>query len=72
MKSRELCNVAVLASLRYESQLYSHINGAFRLRNSLDEIQTVIEHLQLTGGKTIKNFGMKVFDKYMAQKGVKK
>jgi len=72
LKSRELCNVAVLASLRYESQLYSHINGAFRLRNSLDEIQTVIEHLKLTGGKTIKNFGVKVLDRYMVQKGVKK
>ena len=72
LKSRELCNIAVLASLRYERQLYSHINGAFRSRNLLGDIETVIEHLQFTGGKAIKNFGMKVFDKYLIQKGVKK
>jgi len=71
LKSRELCNVAVLASLRYESQLYSHINGAFHSRNSLGDIETVIEHLHFTGGKAIKNFGMKVFEKYLIQKGVK-
>ena len=33
LKEREMCNVAVLCSLKYDSQLYSHINGAMRLKN---------------------------------------
>ena len=70
LKDRELCNVSVLASLKYESQLYSHINGAVKVNNSYNDIRKLINLLQLTGGITVKNFGMKVFGKYLKQKGV--
>lgn len=68
LKERELCNVSVLASLRYENQLYSHINGAFRLHNKLKEIELTLRYLQITGGITIQSFGLDIFAKFKKQK----
>lgn len=71
LKERELCNVSVLASLRYESQLYSHINGAYRLKNSIDDLTLLINSLKITGGVKIQKFGMLVFERFLSQKGMK-
>jgi 4-carboxymuconolactone decarboxylase len=65
LKERELCIVAILSSMKFESQLYSHINGAYRLNNSLDNIKEVIVRLEQVGGTSIKNFGLKVFSNYL-------
>ncbi len=68
LKEREMSIVAVLCSMKYESQLYSHINGAFRLANSLDEIKELITNLEQIGGKGVSNFGLKVFNSYLNSK----
>lgn len=65
LKERELCIVAMLSSMKFESQLYSHINGAYRLNNSLRIIKIVIVSLEQVGGMDIKNFGLRVLNEYI-------
>lgn len=68
LKEREMCIVAILSSMKYESQLYSHINGAFRLKNPREEIRIVITSLERIGGKSISEFGLKVFTLFFKNK----
>lgn len=68
LKEREMCIVAVLCSLKFEHQLYSHINGAYRLENSREQIKELILSLEQVGGKSVTNFGMKVFNSYFQSK----
>ena len=68
LKEREMCNVAVLCSLKYDSQLYSHINGAMRLKNSRENIRALITNLEQVGSKSISRFGMTVFKSYFKNK----
>jgi hypothetical protein len=35
----------MLAALKFEDQLYSHINGAYRLKAGIEEIESVIKNL---------------------------
>jgi 4-carboxymuconolactone decarboxylase len=72
MKERELCIVAVLTVLKFEDQLYSHINGAFRTKASIEEIQNVIESLSLIGNRNLSAFGLKVLNRYKKEKGMHK
>jgi alkylhydroperoxidase/carboxymuconolactone decarboxylase family protein YurZ len=72
MKERELCIVAVLTVLKFEDQLYSHINGAFRAKASIEEIQNVIESLSLIGNRNLSAFGLKVLNRYKKEKGMHK
>ena len=65
LKERELCIVAILSSMKFESQLFSHINGAYRLNNSLRIIKIVIVSLEQVGGMDIKNFGLRVLNEYI-------
>ncbi|MCW8961101.1 MAG: carboxymuconolactone decarboxylase family protein [Ignavibacteriaceae bacterium] len=69
-KERELCIVSVLSSLKFQDQLYSHINGAFRAKASINEIQTVIESIHLLGGKKLSNFGLGVLKRFEKEKGM--
>lgn len=69
LKKRELNNVAVLTVLKFDEQLYSHINGAFRTGSSIDEISSVILNLDLFEIKGLKEFGMKTIKKYIKKKG---
>ncbi|MBV6419451.1 MAG: hypothetical protein DAHOPDDO_00670 [Ignavibacteriaceae bacterium] len=69
-KERELCIVAVLAVLRFEDQLYSHINGAFRAKASVMEIKDVINYLELLGRKNLSSFGLRVLKRFKAEKGM--
>ena len=68
LRERELCIVATLAALKFEDQLYSHINGAFREKASVEEIQSVIESLTLIGEKNISVFGLRVLNRYKKEK----
>jgi alkylhydroperoxidase/carboxymuconolactone decarboxylase family protein YurZ len=68
LKDRELCIVAILCSMKFESQLYSHINGAYRLNNSLHIIKLVIVSLEHVGGMNIKTFGLEVFNEFIKTK----
>jgi 4-carboxymuconolactone decarboxylase len=70
-KQRELCVVAVLSVLGFEDQLYSHINGAFRARASIEEIRNVIETLSLFGKQSITKFGLKVLKRFERAKGIR-
>ena len=69
-KERELCIVAVLAALKYDEQLYSHINGAYRARATVAEIKRVIVNLNLVGRKNISSFGLGVLEKFEKVKGM--
>jgi 4-carboxymuconolactone decarboxylase len=69
-KERELCIVAILAAMKYEEQLYSHINGAFRAKASIEEIRSVIKNLSFFGNKNLSVFGLKVLDRYEKEKGM--
>jgi 4-carboxymuconolactone decarboxylase len=69
LKERELCIVSVLTALKFEDQLYSHINGALRLGATAKDIEQVIENISLLGKKSLAAFGKKVFNKYRKSKG---
>jgi 4-carboxymuconolactone decarboxylase len=71
LKEREMCIVAILCSMKYESQLYSHINGAFRLKNSSQEIKTIIVSLQQIAGRSVSDFGLEVFNSFLKTKNGK-
>ena len=71
LKEREMCIVAILSSMKYESQLYSHINGAFRLKNSFEEIRIVIISLEQVGANNISEFGLRVFNSFLKNKNSK-
>ncbi len=68
LKQRELNNVSVLTALKFEDQLYSHINGAFRTNSSKQQIERVINNLDFLDDKKISRFGMKILKTYLQQK----
>lgn len=70
MMERELCTVAVLTVLKFDDQLYSHINGAYRVKASSAEIRSVIKSLSFLGNKNLSVFGLKVLDRYEKGKGM--
>jgi len=70
LKERELCIVATLTALKFEDQLYSHINGAFRVKVSIEEIQNVIKDLSSIGNKSLSMFGLKVLNRFIKEKGM--
>ena len=55
-KERELCIVAVLAAMKFEEQLYSHVNGAVNAGASIEEIEIVIKNLDLLGKKKLSGY----------------
>ena len=69
-KERELCVVAVLTVLKFEEQLYSHINGAIRASASLTEIESVITNLDKISKRKFSTFGLKVLKRYKKEKGM--
>jgi alkylhydroperoxidase/carboxymuconolactone decarboxylase family protein YurZ len=69
-KERELCIVAVLSAMKFEEQLYSHINGAIRVKASVNEIEIVINNLDYLGSKKYSDFGKKVLSRYKKEKGM--
>lgn len=64
LKTRELLIVSILASLKYDEQLFSHIRGALRLRNSFDSLHKIITNLKLINQKDALSFGIKVLAKF--------
>ena len=69
MKERELMIISVLSAMKFENQLYSHINGAYRMKAKLDEIVEAIKILDLIDGKNRSKFGLKVLEKFLINKG---
>ncbi len=69
-KERELCIVAVLTAMKFEDQLYSHINGAMNAGISIEELQIVIKNLDLIGKNYLSGTGIKVLTRYRKEKGM--
>jgi len=69
-KERELCIVAVLTVMKFEDQLYSHLNGAIKAKATIEEIETVIKNLILIGKKNYSRLGEKVLSRYKVEKGI--
>jgi alkylhydroperoxidase/carboxymuconolactone decarboxylase family protein YurZ len=69
-KERELCIVSTLTVMKFEDQLYSHINGAYRAKASIKEIRNVIEILSSLGNRKLTSFGLKVLNRYIKEKGI--
>ena len=69
LKQRELNNVAVLTALKFEEQLYSHINGAIRSKAALDEVKRIMNNLEIFGRNDLTNFGLRVLNRYKMNKG---
>ena len=70
LKERELCIVSVLTALKFEDQLYSHVNGAFRVGATIGDIEQVIDNISLLGKKSLSTLGKKILKKYKKGKGV--
>ena len=70
LKQRELNNVSVLSALRFEDQLYSHINGAFRTKATKEQIERVIINLDYLGNSELSKFGLKILRTYLKQKSL--
>lgn len=68
LKDRELVNIAILTVLKFDEQLYSHINGAYRTGVKISNIEKLIESLKIFGRKGNSNFGRKVFMKFIEKK----
>jgi alkylhydroperoxidase/carboxymuconolactone decarboxylase family protein YurZ len=67
---REVCSIAVLTALKFESQLYSHINGGHRLGLHWTEIQNIIESLRLLDNIDCVKFGNKVLKNFVERKNL--
>ena len=70
LRKRELNIVAVLVVLRFEGQLYSHINGAIRTNTSIDQVRRVIKNLNVFDDIEMVKFGRKVLSRYLEDKGI--
>ncbi len=69
LREREVCSIAVLTALKFESQLYSHINGGHRTGLNWKEIKEVIDSLALLNKNDCVKFGRKVLDSFLKRKG---
>jgi 4-carboxymuconolactone decarboxylase len=69
-KERELSIVAVLSVMKFEDQLYSHINGAVKSDASIDEIEAVIVNLNLPGKRKNSVLGLRVLNRYKKNRGM--
>ncbi len=64
LKEREMAIVSMLVVLKYEDQLYSHINGALRQGIKVAEISELIDLLKIFNNKTYPDFGKRVLQKF--------
>ena len=67
-KEREVCIVSILAALKFRDQLYSHINGAIRVKISIEFLKKIINNLQIISAKTASVFGMNVLKAFINKK----
>jgi alkylhydroperoxidase/carboxymuconolactone decarboxylase family protein YurZ len=64
LKERELSIISVLIVLKYEEQLYSHINGAYKLGINNTFISELTDSLTVFGNKSYSAFGKRVLKKF--------
>lgn len=68
LKEREVCIVSILSALKFEDQLYSHINGAFRVKTEIELLKKTISNLQIISAISSAKYGLMVLSKYMRSK----
>ncbi len=68
LRDRECCIVAILTTLRFEDQLYSHINGAARLKVDTKTIKRIFHLCGLITSDATEEFGLKILEKYLTSK----
>ncbi len=68
LKEREICIVSILAALKFKDQLYSHINGAIRVKTKIEVIKKVITNLEIISAKSSSKFGLEVLSDYQKSK----
>ncbi len=68
LKEREVCIVSILSALKFKDQIYSHINGAVRVKVGIELIYKVICNLELISAKSSAKFGLSVLTEYQFQK----
>ena len=68
LKEREVCIVSILSALKYKDQLYSHINGAIRVKVEYHFLQKVITNLRFISSKSTSKFGLDVLNTYPSKK----
>ena len=68
LSERELSIISILTVQKFESQLYSHLNGAFRQKVREEKIKKIIENLDLLNNNSYTKFGLKVFNKFVTDK----
>jgi len=70
IQERELSIISILSCLKYKSQLYSHINGAYRNKVNKQRIKKVIQNLEQLGNKSYTKFGLRVYDDFFKKQNV--
>jgi len=68
LMERELCIVSMLAALKFKEQLYSHINGAVRVKAGFKMLTRIFNNLELISTKSSAKFGMAVLKEYQLKK----
>lgn len=69
LSERECCIVSVLTAMKFDDQLYSHINGAFRLGIKESSLRKIINNLSLIGERSSVRRGLMILDKYKSRRG---
>ncbi len=70
LKEREKSIISVLSVQKFESQLFSHINGAVKVGVKIPEIEEVFDGLIFFGNNSFRAFGYKILKKFRSQKGI--
>ncbi len=70
LQEREICIVSILAALKFEDQLFSHINGAIRVKTRTDLIKKIFHNLEIISEKSSAGFGLIVFNKFLKSKNI--
>lgn len=68
LMEREICIVSILAALKFKDQLYSHINGAIRVKTKIEVIKKVFSNLEIISVKSSAKFGLEVLGDYQKSK----
>ena len=68
LKEREICMVSILASLKFKDQLYSHINGSFKVKVKPAFINLICKNLNIISSKSAAKFGLRVLNQYRLNK----
>jgi 4-carboxymuconolactone decarboxylase len=69
-QEREIISVTVLSLLKYKDQLYSHINGAFQSKLSIQKLCDIIDYIELVDSKASGNFARKILLQFSVKKGI--